>query len=441
MDPLLSTLALILLALLGARFTFSTEAIPPGPRLLFRTGTHFLVLGILIGPNVLGLVGEQALTALYPLLALGIGWIGFLFGLQLDRSHLREFPRGFLVVALGQAVLTLLVFYGVGRVALELTGFGDRVSHLMLWAAAATACISTPAGVAMVSANFLVRGNVRQLLFYVASVDALVGIATLELVLAHFRPGDLVQGVGGGVGVGGGGGVEWVVAAVGLGVVTGVILLWLTRHRPTRDELVLYLLGTAALASGTAFRLELSPLFVTVTAGAIVANLSPDRQRVFVALHKWEKPVYVVVLILAGALIGYPTHWILPLAALYVAVRILGKGLGGAVMARAVPLPFRPPTRLGFGLVPQGGISLAMAVSWILLYPDLHIGSVDASALLFDVIVLGVVVSELVGPSLTIGILREAGEIAPGVERAIGEGDEDRAREEAIRHQPPEPQG
>ena len=49
MDPLLSSLVLILLALLGARFSFSSEAVPAGPRLLFRTGTHFLFFGFLAG--------------------------------------------------------------------------------------------------------------------------------------------------------------------------------------------------------------------------------------------------------------------------------------------------------------------------------------------------------------------------------------------------------
>ena len=43
MDPLVSTLVVILLALLGARLSFSTERVPEVTRLLFRTGTHFLL--------------------------------------------------------------------------------------------------------------------------------------------------------------------------------------------------------------------------------------------------------------------------------------------------------------------------------------------------------------------------------------------------------------
>ncbi len=102
----------------------------------------------------------------------------------------------------------------------------------------------------------------------------------------------------------------WLVAAVGMGVICGILFLWLTRPRPAGDELVLFLLGIAAFASGAAFQLQLSPLFVSVTMGAVVANLSPDPQRAFRILQEWEKPIYVVFLMLAGALLSFPTIWI-----------------------------------------------------------------------------------------------------------------------------------
>ncbi len=53
---------------------------------------------------------------------------------------------------------------------------------------------------------------------------------------------------------------------------------------------------------------------------------------------------------------------------------------------------------------------------------------------LFSVVVLGVVLSELVGPMLTAETLRKAGEISTRVERALALLDDDRARAEAARH-------
>ncbi len=56
MDPLLTTLGLVLVALLGARLSFSTQSVPAGPRMLLTTGVHFLALGYLLGPGALGLL-------------------------------------------------------------------------------------------------------------------------------------------------------------------------------------------------------------------------------------------------------------------------------------------------------------------------------------------------------------------------------------------------
>ena len=194
MDPLVSTLVLILLALLGARFSFSTERVPAGPRLLFRTGTHFLFLGLALGPVGLSFLSEDAVVQLYPLLGLGLGWVGLLFGLQLDRATLRAFPRSLHIVALGQAVLTFGIFTGLALAAGRGAGLVGTPVLALILAAGATAAVSSPAGIAMVSSNFLVRGQVRQFLFFVASLDAVVGILALQITYGYLHGTEVMPG-------------------------------------------------------------------------------------------------------------------------------------------------------------------------------------------------------------------------------------------------------
>jgi multidrug transporter EmrE-like cation transporter len=287
------------------------------------------------------------------------------------------------------------------------TGRAEGVTLLLLTAMAATACISTPAGIALISANFLVRGKVRDLLFFVASLDALVGITALQLTYGLFPPGSPTALLGGLSGL------VWIVPALGLGIVCGILFLWLTRPRPGAEELVLFLLGIAAFSAGAALQLQLSPLFVSVTMGAVVGNLSPDPQRVFRVLQDWEKPIYLVFLMLAGALLSFPTLWILPLALAYAVTRALGKVLGGMAMVRLIPFDFPTPKRFGLGLLPQGGISLAMAISAVLTYSAVSLDDMSGADLLFAIVVLGVILSELTGPFFTRNILQRAGEISP----------------------------
>ncbi len=428
MDPLVATLILILLALLGARFSFSTDRVPPGPRLLFRTGTHFLALGFVLGPAGLGLLGHDATRQLFPFLAVGLGWVGLHFGLQLDRSVLTRFPLSHHVLCVGQALVAFAIFLAGGWAILHVVGIRDTVMPLLLLGAAATASVTTPAGIALVSSNFMVRGNVRDLLLFIGSLDAVVGIVALQITYSIYRPAAMAAGAApvaqpGLVGL-----------AFGLGVVCGIVFLWLTRLRPAREELVLFLLGMCAFAAGAALRWGLSPLFVSVTTGAVVANFGRARDRVMRVLERWEKPVYLIFLLLAGALLRTPTLWIVALAVGYALLRALAKVAAAGALSAVLPLGFSVPRTLGLGLVPQGGISLAMAASGVLVYSTLGLPHVGAEPTLFTVIVLGVVVSELAGPFLTARVLRTAGEISPRAERALAEGDERRAEREAIRH-------
>ena len=433
MDPLLSTLILILLALVGARFSFSSEAVPAGPRLLFRTGTHFLFFGFLLGPGALGLVSADATAGLSPLLGLGLGWIGLHFGLQLDRETLKLFPKAFPTVALLQAAISFVLIGAVGWGAMLWLGLASPEVELIVWGAAAIGCISAPAGIAMVSANFSARGNIRQLLFFVASIDAVIGIVALQLIYGGFHASGLLSETPGFAAW-----WFWDLAAIALAVVCSVLFLWLTRLRPRGEELILYLLGISALSAGAALQLQLSPLFVGFLIGAIVSNASRYRDRIARAMRQWEQPIYMILLLLSGALLRFPSWWVIPLALGYSVIRVVAKVTANAATVSLVPLPFAAPRRFGLGLVPQGGISIAMALSFTLTLSAANptVNGLPVVDLLFGMAVLGVVISDLAGPILTHAVLRRAGEITPEVEAALAAGRADKARAAALRTTP-----
>lgn len=420
MNPLVGALILVLIGLLGARFSFNASRVPLGPRLFFSSGTHFLFLGFLLGSTGLGLLARGTIDQLYPILALGLGWIGLLFGLQLDRQQLIRFPPGFLFLALVQAAVTFVLFFVLGLWLVGVFQPLDLEVRGLLLATAATASISTPAAMALISNTFLVRGKVSRLLFFVASLDAVVGIAALQFSYAYYHPAELIgqiRFVSAAL---------WIGIALALGLIFGIIFLWMTRPKPQAEELMLYLLGLVVFGSGTALYLDLSPLFLTAVTGAVIANLSPLRRRIYALMQSWEQPLYIILLILAGALLTFPSWAIVPLALGYVLVRLVAKLTGNLFAVRMIRPESAPPTRLGFGLIPQGGISLAMAISIVLTYGTLRVGGVPVTEILYTTIVLSVVVSELVGPFMTRNLLRRSGEISPLVEtelvRAKGDG-------------------
>ncbi|HSG81261.1 MAG TPA: cation:proton antiporter [Gemmatimonadota bacterium] len=412
MNPLLVVLLLALIGLVGAQLSFSRRQVPLGPQISIAIGLPFLFLGFALGPHLLQVLPGSVVDQLTPLLALGLGWIGVLFGLQLDRDHLRQFPRRYLAITLAQATVAFLVVLGFGT--LVVGAWFSRSARPIVLAAAATACVSTPAAIALISNTYMARGRVTRLLFYVASLDAAVGIVAIGVTHAAYNTTPFSIGTAMSP-------IEWLAISVLLGFFFGVLFLSLTRIRPRNEEFMLLLIGLVLFAAGTAFFLGLSPLLVGMITGLVIGNLSPLRRRAYAALSDWEKPIYVMMLVLAGALLRFPSWWIVPLVVAYVAGRIMAKLAGGFVASRVRLEAIELPKRFGLGLTPQGGISLAIAISFVLIYvPDIELEA--AVDVFFATVVIAVGISDLVGPFLVRNLLERAGELDRGAVRA-GVGD------------------
>lgn len=413
MNPLLVVLLLALIGLIGAQLTFSRRQVPLGPQISIAIGLPFLFLGFILGPHLLRVLPETTIDQLTPLLSLGLGWIGVLFGLQLDRDHLRQFPRGYLALTVVQAAVAFLVVLVVGTLVTDI--WFSMSAQAIVLAAAATACVSTPAAIALISNTYVTRGPITRLLFYVASLDAVVGIVALGLTHAAYHTDTLGTGVAMSL-------FEWLTISILLGIFFGVLFLSLTRIRPKSQEFMLLLIGLVLFAAGTAYYLRLAPLLVCMITGIVIGNLSPMRRRVYAALSAWEKPIYIMMLVLAGALLRFPSWWIAPLVAVYVAGRILAKLAGGFVASQLRIEEVDVPRRFGLALTPQGGISLAIAISFVLIYvADMDLET--AVDVFFATVVIAVGISDLIGPFLVRNVLERAGELDRRVIRAAAAGD------------------
>ena len=78
---------------LSTRVVFSTRLSLLGFRYLFFFGTEFLLIGYMIGPRGLGLIPADIVESLDPLLHLGLGWAGLMFGLQFNYRSVLLYRR------------------------------------------------------------------------------------------------------------------------------------------------------------------------------------------------------------------------------------------------------------------------------------------------------------------------------------------------------------
>ena len=121
-----------------------------GHRYLLVSGAEYLLLGILLGPQVSGLIQASVLDGFAPLMTLALGWIGTVVGSHFYLPMLVRTRSVLYSVAFVESTLSLVVS------ALLLTGAMAWLYQLPLFdtlfpgiAMAAIATASSPAGVAI----------------------------------------------------------------------------------------------------------------------------------------------------------------------------------------------------------------------------------------------------------------------------------------------------
>ena len=83
---------LILIAFLGSALFLRRMKVPASISFLFISGLVYIFLGVYLGEQGLNVLSSSVLDGLEPLISLGLGWIGFLFGFQLESRYLKRFP-------------------------------------------------------------------------------------------------------------------------------------------------------------------------------------------------------------------------------------------------------------------------------------------------------------------------------------------------------------
>lgn len=375
-------------------------------RLLLVSGAEYLVLGILLGPQVSGVMSGEVVRGFAPVATLVIGWMGALVGMALYLPDLVKVPGLTYRLALGEAVATLLVVGALEAVALHLTldlSMRTSIAIALAMGAIATASMRAPVDV---GARGLEAGpglaRQRQLEVSVV-VDAAIAIAAFGLFFALYHPSlasDVRQPTA----------AEWMLITVGIGLACGALFHLFVGDEQKADRLVVALAGAVILASGTASFLGLSPVLASLVFGFAVVNTSRNRDEIRAVLLRAERPFYFVLLILAGATWRPSARlWIVPVL-VFVLARFVGKVGGARLFTRwNGALPLLGP-HWGRGLLGQGALPIALGFDYILR---------DTSRLpnvVFTAAVVSVLLTDLLSARLVRSVLGEWLDPAPSGE-------------------------
>jgi len=408
MDP---PLILIIVLTFAFAATHLERAVLGGRTNLFAS-LEYVLIGVLVGPLGLAFLDGERLTRLEPLLAVVTGFVGFLVGLSLDLRRLKSRPRGTLPFGLVIGVVTVGLVGGLGWVALTHLPSAalDGIPPAAVALAAAvlglgaiiTAVESLESGILAARAD----GPVSRLLPTAAQTLRVVAILGLGFALASDRaPMDA-----GALPV-----LAWDGIAITAGLGLGVIFHVFVGHETNEKKLFVATIGIVALASGVAHALHFSTLFVNLVTGAVIANVSRAAPALLRADLRLRRPLFVVLLILAGA--GWRPLpgllWLVPAG--YLVIRAIALRLGAqvAVAVTAADIDADTP-HLGDALLGQGALAAAVAVNYAMVSDHGALTAVVVTTLL-----IGAALNDLwYAPALR-SVLQKAGEsgrLAPSPE-------------------------
>jgi len=364
--------------------------------------TGYILVGVALGPSVLGWVSQENLTALEILSEVALGLILFSIGSVFEQSRFRRIGRRIVYLTLIESALAAVLV----TAGMLLFGQPWQVAFLLGAIAIATA----PASTLMVLRESNSKGPLTDNLLGIIAVNNILCLITYSLVATAI---ELTASMGGADAF-----FEtlyasvfplvWqLIGSVALGYLVGTLLaLWATKVTES-GELLILLAGSILLCVGMARIFELSPLIASMSVGATMVNLSKRSHGLFETLSGTDQPFYAIFFVLAGADLDVVLVSSMGvLGAMYILGRAGGKFVGARMGARWLGLDPTVQRYLGFALLAQAGLAVGLTIAVNRRFPE-H------AAMISTIVLASVVVHEMFGPiSVRFAIMR-AGESRP----------------------------
>ena len=369
----------------------------------------FMLVGVLLGPSVIGFLGEELKASVDFITELALGFVALSIGLELSFSALKKQGLGIILIIVAEcflafAVVTAAVFLLTRDLALALI-FGSL------------APASAPAGTVAVIQEFKARGNLTKALYAVVGFDDGLAIIIFGFSFAVARSvllnehGAAPQNL-------------WRLIVtplleIGLsfliGAVAAVLYRLLARRLTERRDLFILTFATVLITVGISEALHLSLILTNLVVGLVIMNTQPPAltEKIKEELTEVMPLLFVLFFVLAGSNLHLA---LLPALGLVGVIYVVSRSAGlmggawiGAVVGRAEP---KIRKYLGMGILSQAGVAIGLALVVKQTLTPLGPWGARLGALIITTITATSIIFEIVGPILCKLGLQKAGEIS-----------------------------
>lgn len=378
--------------------------------------TAYLVAGVLIGPCVLGRFGFgfqtfEQVDSLSLISDVALGFIAFAIGHEFRLSALKQTGRQATIIGILQAVVATAVV----DIALIIFHFlrPDLLSLPVAITLGAIAAATAPAATLMVVRQYKAKGPVTDVLLPVVALDDAVGLVIFAVsfgVAQAMKNGNtniaalIIEPL------------AEVVLSIGFGALSGVILTCLERYFHSRRNRNSLIVGSVILTVAVSqlkipvgqFTFGFSSLLVCMMLGTVFCNFCPLSEELMDRADRWSGPAITLFFVLSGSALQFDVFGepaVILIGVIYILARSIGKMFGARWSATLAKSPATVRKYLGITLLPQAGVALGMCTTAYRV-----LGGAEGT-LIRNIVLFGVLIYELFGPSLTKMALTKAGDI------------------------------
>ncbi|MFT7824116.1 MAG: cation:proton antiporter, partial [Sulfurimonas sp.] len=375
------------------------------PRIGIPKVVGYLLLGLVIGPEVLGVVPESFIEGSHFAIDMALSLIAVLVGANLKLSRLK---------GLGTQIISLTVCEGISAFVAVSSGFYLLAYFLGLPAEyhvviailfGGLSSATAPAATIAIAHEMKAKGTFTSTLLAVVALDdalALILFAFAMVLGSVFMQGSgitlftLFQTMGM---------IMLSVLAGVIGAIVSDLIDKLFAHHKGMETIST--LGMVFIVYSISIYWEIEALLAVLVMGAVMSNVATDFDLIEEEIdNHLEEIIFMLFFILSAMHLDLNALTTMPFViAAYVLFRLIGKVGGVYLGARLSGAEKNIRHFLGLGLIPQAGVAIGLALS----LQD-EAGFEVVAPFILNAVIATTVIHEFVGPLLTRYILKKSGE-------------------------------
>ena len=375
----------------------------------------FMVLGVLLGPSLLDILGHEQQTQLSFITEIALGFVALSIGLELKFTTLKELGKGIAGIIIAESFGAFILVTGIVYLVTK------NLPMALIFGGIAPA--SAPAGTVAVIQEYKAKGPLTKALYAVVGFDDGLGIIIFGFAAAIAKS-ILMQETG--HADTNFWAMMWppfkeVILSILAGGLLAFIFSLLAKKLKTSGDVSILLIGVVFIGIGISAALHLSLILTNMIIGMVVVNTqSYDLiQRIHDRLPSFMPLLFILFFTLAGSNLhvdALPSLGLFGLA--YILARSGGLIFGSRVGALVGHVDKKIRNWIGLGILSQAGV--AIGLSLIVKHEFTGLGKMMANgqttgdyigATVITTITATCLFFEIIGPILTRIALKKAGEI------------------------------